>query len=114
MEFTAENIKKELVNIKKLKRKQYRIDNAEHIHEHAKQYRIDNTEHIREHAKQYKLNHAEHYKQYRKQHSQEMKDKRSVIKNRLFILSIIMDRHKEMQERIADTHRRFLLLPYKL
>ena len=88
MEFTEGNdIKSELAHIKKMKRKQYRIDTAEHIKQYSKQYTKDN--------------------------SQNMKDKRLTRKLNIFRLSILLDRHEEMKKSLSEIHERFALLPEK-
>ncbi len=45
--------------LEKITKKQFRIDNKEHVEQREKQYRIDNKESIKEYKRQYQLNNKE-------------------------------------------------------
>ena len=81
-------------------RKEYLIDNKEHIAERSKQYVIDNKEQIRQYAidnakhiaevtKQYRIEHKEQAKQYQmnnKEHLNElMRQRRQANKNKIWL-----------------------------
>ena len=57
-------------------KKEYRIDNKEHLNQYIKQYAIENKEHLNQYKKQYKIDHKEHIAEHSKQYHIDNKEYR--------------------------------------